>query len=85
MDIIKESTGSIAVLRTDNYVHTLAHFLELFEEAKKDFPELKPEDVEIVHYGGERYAKTFGMEFEIPKGKICPAAYAKIEQVEMTR
>ena len=83
MDIIKESTGSIAVLRTDSYIHTLAHFLELFEEAKKDFPGLKPEEVEIVRYGGIRYAKTFGIEFRIPTGKTCPAAYAKIEQVEM--
>jgi hypothetical protein len=38
MDIIKESAGCVNVLRTTGWVYSLAYFLSLFEEAKKDFP-----------------------------------------------
>ncbi len=85
MVIIKESTGKHAVLRTDTYVHTLAHINMLFEEAKKDFPSLKAGGVEVVRYGGERYARTTGVEFEIPEGATIPAAYQHIEELELIR
>lgn len=38
------------LIRTNCYNSHLDHFLWLFEEAKKDFPNLKPEDIELNLY-----------------------------------
>ena len=85
MSIIKESTDKHCVLRTNSYSHTLAHVDMLFAEALKDFPSLSREDVEIVHYGGKRYARTTGIEFPIPAGAIAPSEYSHIDHLEYTK
>lgn len=85
MRIIKERTEKHCVLRTESYSHTLAHIEMLFEEAKKDFPSLKPEDVELVYYGGERYARTNGIEFIVPNGAPVPEEYQPIAHLEYTK
>lgn len=71
------------VIRENSYGSRLSKFLRLIEEAKKDFPSLTDEDIEIVKYAGERYAKTFGIEFEITNQEI-PAEYIRISQLENT-
>lgn len=85
MEIIKESTGKYGVLRTDTYANSLAHFEMLFAEAKKDFPSLEPGKVEVIRYGGDRYARTHGIEFLIPEGAIIPPEYQPIENLELVR
>lgn len=35
-----------AIIIPDNYCHTLSAYRRLFHEAKKSFPNLKPDDVE---------------------------------------
>lgn len=64
--IIKEYSpkAKMAALRTARYARTLKYISMLFEEAKKDVPNLKPEDCEIVIYGGQRHRNTMGLEFE---------------------
>jgi hypothetical protein len=54
---------TIFSIRTNYYASDLEYFLNLFEIAKKDFPELKEEDVKFVHYGGQRIKGIFGLEF----------------------
>lgn len=85
MRIIKESTGKHCVLRTDTYAHSLAHIEMLFQEAKKDFPSLKAEDVQVVYYGGDRYARTNGIEFPVPEGASVPQEYLLIAHLEYTK
>lgn len=83
--LIKESTGEMVVVRLNHYGHQLEYFFELFEVAQKDFPKLKLEDVEVVHYGGSRYSGYWGIEFKNPNGNICPDGYTQIDTLEFVR
>lgn len=87
MDIIREycqpkTIGAlpVCVVRTKTHANSLAHFDELFSVAQSDFPDLHREDCEVVHYGGQRYRGTYGIEF-FRVGEI-PESYQKIEHLE---
>lgn len=81
---IKETTGTVGVVRTGHYGSQLSYIDLLFAIAKQDFPALKRDDVNVVRYGGEKYANTFGIEFPIPSKATIPDEYQKISQLEMT-
>ncbi|MBI2121034.1 MAG: hypothetical protein HYT94_05420 [Parcubacteria group bacterium] len=90
MDVIKEhrqeteeQRAARCVVRTNCYGSQLSFFLELFEEAKKDFPTLTPEDVRVIHFGGQFYSGTFGIEFTPPE--TVPAIYQTIRELELSR
>jgi hypothetical protein len=79
------------VLRARNYGSRLDKFDKLFDTMAKDALTFEPpieldrEDVEVVHYGGSRYAGTFGLEVDIPEGHVIPSEYARIRETELTR
>ncbi len=85
MKIIREYStyAKICVIRTNIYGSQLSHFMNLFNEAKKDFPDLKPEEVDIKQFGGRRYKRTFGIEFDRPEESV-PETYNRIENLEHT-
>lgn len=59
-----KKTGSVLfILRSDLYSSSLDYYLKLFEEAKKDFPDLDCNDVKCVEYGGNTIKGTRGIEF----------------------
>lgn len=68
-----------AVIRDENYGSQLEKFIEFYNEALKDFPNLNASQVRIVKYGGRRYANTFGIEFE---ARGVPNYYTRIGQLE---
>ncbi|MCH7493013.1 hypothetical protein IID19_05535 [Patescibacteria group bacterium] len=82
MDIIREFVPEkkLCVIRTLTGDHSLQYFKELFAEAQKDFPNLKDEDVKIVHYrGGKRLdyrVSTRGIEFTIDS-ETAPDGYTE--------
>jgi len=81
MRIIKEyceETGHI-VLRTNTYARSVGHIVRLFEEAKKDFPELIMDECNIDYYAGVHHARTYGMLF---KAKNAPENYFRINRLE---
>ena len=73
---------TVCVLRTDTYANGVDHILRLFREAQRDFPDLTASDAKVVMYAGKRYAKTFGIEFEVHD--TIPENYIRIEQLEFT-
>lgn len=92
MDIITEyvkqkglgeevASKAIVIVRTIRHTSNLAHLLNLLRRARKDFPGLKPSEVEVMHYAGRSYKGTYGIEFSQPLEKI-PAGYKEIHQVE---
>lgn len=72
MDIIKEvvkkDNGIYQyIVRTQTYASSMAHLIQLLVFAQQYFPDLHPRDVNVVHYGGEYYKGTFGIEWESSK------------------
>jgi hypothetical protein len=57
--------------------------LELFEEARKDFSKLTQKDVKVVHFWGQSYSGTFGIEFTPPNE--VPKTYRSIKKTELSR
>ena len=78
----RELSDKKFILRTDIYAHSLGHLRMLFDEAKKYFPSLKVDDVEVVKYDGRRYARTMGIEFSSTAD--APADFNLIDEVELT-
>ena len=85
MRIIKEycPEAKLCVIRTDTYAHSYDFIQQLFECAKRDFPELDPKQVEVVEFAGRRYARTYGIEFSVGD-KPIPSEYEEIRQLEYT-
>lgn len=85
MVLIKEwcKKAKTCVISTKTYASGLDHFLMLFEEAKKDFGFLKPHDITIKQYGGDRRKGFFGIEFGM--GSAVPESYDRIGSLELTR
>ncbi len=84
MDIIKEHNENHCVIRSNTYAKSLDYIFDLFGIAKSDFPELKPENVNVVQFAGRRYARTYGIEFEKIEGADVPSEYEQISQLENT-
>ncbi len=58
------SKGVLIVLRFDHYGHTMKMLQEIYAEAEKDFAGLRPENVEVIQYGGDRISGYWGLEFQ---------------------
>jgi hypothetical protein len=73
------------VIRSNTYVSTISYLLELTRIAVKDFEEfgLKYEDIQVKHYGGQRYKSTFGIEFR-PNEAVKNDTYIDIDGLEAT-
>ena len=85
MDIIKEYCYDArrVILRSSTYSRSMEYFNELYAEAKKDFPFLTPDMVEVTHYAGRRYKGTFGIEFQVSSLNTISDKYFMVDTVEL--
>jgi hypothetical protein len=83
MKIIKEYCEEVkkCVIRTNCYGHSFKIIKELVFEARKDFPKLLDDNIEIVQFAGRHYARTYGIEFSVEN---APEDYNRINQLEYT-
>ena len=80
----KENADPMCMLMHDGwYTHALSIFMALFEEAKKDFPDLVPENVRVEKYGGESRKNMWGIEFLV-RGNV-PSSYKRVSELEMVK
>jgi hypothetical protein len=86
MKFIKEycKAANRAVIRTQTYTHSWGYFFNLVKEAKKDFPGLTTDKIEIVHYGGRHYKGTYGIEFVLNKKIPISKEYTQISNLEFS-
>lgn len=75
--------SATVILRNDHYGSSVATFAAMFNQARQDFPDLKPDEAELKHYGGSTYKGTYGLEFQRPTSAI-PVDYAERKNVEFT-
>ncbi len=82
--IVREYCAEVGtcVIRSENYGSRLSYIMGLFKEARLDFPHLKTEEVKVIQYAGDRYARTYGIEFKMT-GNI-PESYSRIGRLERT-
>lgn len=84
-EMIKEYCpyAKTAVLRSTHYGSDFERFVCFVNQAQKDFPAMRLDfkDFTVVKYGGDRYAKTFGIEFVVDE---APEEYTVIAQLEYT-
>lgn len=83
--IIKEFQASpvqVICIRGTSFCHDLSFVDALFEEARKDFPGLKREDVTVRTYKDPVRHGSIGLHIE-PSGKLMeiPETYTRIEAV----
>jgi hypothetical protein len=75
------------VVRTNCYGLSVAMVKSMAETAKKSFPTIQDEDINIVQYGGDYYAGTFGIEFDHPDPRCsaAPNGWQPIHELERTK
>ena len=85
MNFTKEycpSAQTVVIRSGDRYGSDLQRFMDMYEEACQDGFRIEMSDVKIVHYAGNRYAGTFGIEFQ---WNDAPDEYNRINQLEYYR
>ncbi len=79
---------AMGVVRSNCYAKSFEFVKQLADIAKSDFPGLEDKDINVVHYGGQHYARTFGVEFVLPgelaKAATPPEGYVVINRLELT-
>lgn len=61
-------------IHTDSYGRSLNTLLEMFHEAKKDFPGLEEKDIEVINIVGPTNGRLIGIRFDV-EGKKVPRSY----------
>ena len=70
------------ILRSMYYGSRFGHINKFIEEAKKDFPGIDVDSIEIVQYGGRHYKGTFGVEFTIAPDSHPLEGYREVPTTE---
>ena len=75
----------VCVIRTNTYAGSLAHIQKLAAIAIEQFPTLESGDIQIEKYGGDRYSRTFGIEFDCPEQLTeAPEGWTVIKDLALT-
>lgn len=87
MRIIKEycigERNIIVIVRSDTYASSYEHISNLVGVVKKYF-DVSDSDIEVVKYAGDRYKRTYGVEFTTGLETQIPDEFQSISQVEYT-
>jgi hypothetical protein len=72
-------------IRANHYGSSLAHFKAMFAELKKDFPAARPDQIEVVLYGGSTFKDMWGIEYDVKNSSAVPASYVRWNNLEITQ
>jgi hypothetical protein len=75
---------AICVVRSNCYGCSVSTINQFAAVAKQTYPDLKDEDIRVVQFGGESYARTYGIEFKPPDGKTLHDGWRAIHELEKT-
>ena len=77
----QENGKKLFIIRTNTYAKTLGHLIYLYDIATSDFPNLLYQQCYVQYYGGQRYKRTYGLEFNLDAE--VPLHYQKISELEL--
>ena len=81
MKFQKEGGKTYFIIRRSDYGRSFKSIEELYNEAISDFGSLDKSRMEIMYYGGNRYKRTYGIEFAI-NDSVIPIDYVEVENIE---
>jgi hypothetical protein len=67
----------LVTIRLDHYGSLFSFFQNAVETAHLDFDDLDINKIEIIHFGGKRYSRTFGIRFHIDNVKTIKLDYER--------
>jgi hypothetical protein len=76
--------AACCVVRSNCYGSLLDTILEYAAIARQTYPNLRDEDIRIIHFGGQIYARTFGIMFVPEDGKTLHEGWTAIKELEHT-
>ena len=74
--------SACAQIYTRCYAHSLDYIMQLSAELKKDFPEIKDEDIGVQKYGGIRKKGMTFVEVFFEDHTEIPADYDEVKEIE---
>ena len=82
-DEFKSSNGFI--LSANTYQHSITFFNDLAAEAKRDFPWLTDNDIEVFVVVQSGYNQGFwGVRFSLPEDIFCKAGYREVPSLDFS-
>jgi hypothetical protein len=73
------------ILSANTYQHSIAFLNELAVEAKRDFPCLTDNDIEVVVVARSGYNQGFwGIRFSLPEGTSCKDGYRAVSRLDFS-
>lgn len=82
--LTREITGFTIIIRNGGYNKTWSMMVRMVGTLKRDFPFIKEDDIVIRTYGGDRYARTMGLEVRVPPDTFIPPTYKPVYKLEET-
>jgi hypothetical protein len=77
----KIDCSAVFVIRSMSYGCTIASLAQMVESARQDFPDLKDEEVRVVHFGGDSFRGTWGIEFDGGSLSVAPPGWRSIPEL----
>ena len=75
----------VGVVRSNTYASSLEYLQRLAAVAIEQFPTLESSEINVEQYGGESYARTFGIEFDCPEQLTeAPEGWTVIKDLALT-
>lgn len=83
-EYVRTDTYARVIARSNCYAHDLEYIARLFSALENDFntETLHLSKAEIAHYGGQRYAGTYGVEYVLNANVPIPDTYTQIAYLE---
>ena len=78
-EFCKDTMGYQCVIRTNFFCKTIGSLNKLVREAKKDFAHVSDEDLNVIYFGGSRYARTYGISLSVFGFGNIPDEYAEVK------
>jgi len=78
----KGTSLAMAQIHANHYDSSLSHINEMAEILKKDFPNIKAENIKVHKYGGSRVKGITFVEIQLGELTEAPEDYDVISEIE---
>jgi hypothetical protein len=73
---------AMAQIHANHYSSNLSHINEMAETLKKDFPQIKDEDIKVHKYGGQGFKGITFVEVQLGNLDDTPKEYDEVRDIK---